>query len=117
MESGPKTRRMFLERAKKAIPLGVNSNFRYWGDKETLIVKKGDGGYIYDQDDNRYIDYRLGFGPVILGHGNKAVCDRVSEAIKIGNAFAMTHEYEIEAADKIKKMTGVYIVIFENSGT
>jgi hypothetical protein len=40
MESGPKTRQMFLERAKKAIPLGVNSNFRYWGDKETLIVKK-----------------------------------------------------------------------------
>ena len=117
MESGPKTRQMFLERAKKAIPLGVNSNFRYWGDKETLIVKKGDGGYIYDQDDNRYLDYRLGFGPVILGHGNKAVCDRVSEAIKIGNAFAMTHEYEIEAAEKIKKMTGVDLVRFANSGT
>ena len=40
MKSGPKTRKMFLERAKKAIPLGVNSNFRYWGDEETLIVKK-----------------------------------------------------------------------------
>jgi len=108
---------MFMERAKKAIPLGVNSNFRYWGDEETLIVKKGDGGYLYDQDDNRYIDYRLGFGPVILGHGNKAVCDRVTEAIKIGNAFAMTHEYEIEAAEKIKKMTGVDLVRFANSGT
>ena len=50
MKSGPKTRQMFMERAKKAIPLGVNSNFRYWGDEETLIVKKGDGGYIYDFD-------------------------------------------------------------------
>ena len=102
------------------IELNVLSNQcldRRIGDKETLVVKKGDGGYIYDQDDNRYIDYRLGFGPVILGHGNQAVCDRVSEAIKIGNAFAMTHEYEIEAAEKIKKMTGVDLVRFANSGT
>lgn len=41
MKSGPKTREMFLNRAKKSIPLGVNSNFRYWGDDcewgQTLI--------------------------------------------------------------------------------
>ncbi len=61
MKSGPKTREMFLNRAKKSIPLGVNSNFHYWGDDCTLIVKKAQGGYLYDQDDNRYIDYRLGF--------------------------------------------------------
>ena len=35
MKSGPKTREMVLNRAKKAIPLGVNSNFRYWGDEHT----------------------------------------------------------------------------------
>lgn len=117
MKSGPKTRKMFLERAKKSIALGVNSNFRYWGDEETLIVKRGDGGYIYDQDDNRYIDYRLGFGPVILGHGDKRVCDQVAEAIKMGNAFAMTHEWEIKAAERICKMTGVDLVRYANSGT
>ena len=35
MKSGPKTREMVLNRAKKAIPLGDNSNFRYWGDEHT----------------------------------------------------------------------------------
>lgn len=117
MASGPKTRKMFLERAKKAIPLGVNSNFRYWGDEDTLIVKKGVGGHLYDQDDNRYIDYRLGFGPVILGHAHPAVNAKVREAMEIGNAYAMTHPYEIEAAEKIKAMTGVDLVRFANSGT
>lgn len=117
MKSGPKTREMFLNRAKKSIPLGVNSNFRYWGDDYTLIVKKAQGGYLYDQDDNRYIDYRLGFGPVVLGHAYPSVNEKVKEAMEIGNAYAMTHEYEIEAAEGIKKLTGVDLVRFANSGT
>ncbi|MCF8069347.1 MAG: aspartate aminotransferase family protein [Desulfobacterales bacterium] len=116
MESGPKTREMFL-RAKKAIPLGVNSNFRYWGDDFTLVVKNAQGGYLYDQDDKKYVDYRLGFGPVILGHNDPDVHERVIEAMQIGNAYAMTHPYEIECAEKIKAMTGVDLVRFANSGT
>ena len=38
------------------IPHGVNSNFRYWGDEDTLIMTRGDGAYIWDADDKRYID-------------------------------------------------------------
>jgi len=116
MQSGPKSREMF-NRAKQSIPLGVNSNFRYWGDEYTLVVKKGVGGYLYDQDDKRYIDYRLGFGPVLLGHAHPAVQAKVQEAMQIGNAYAMTHPYEIEAAERIKELTGVDLVRFANSGT
>ena len=72
MKSGAKTRKMF-ERAKKAMPRGVTSNFRYWGEDKTLVLKRAKGAYLWDQDDNRYIDYRLGFGPVILGHANESV--------------------------------------------
>lgn len=117
MKSGPKGREMFLNRAKKCMPLGVSSNFRYWDDEHTLIVKKGQGGYLYDQDDNRYIDYRMGFGPVILGHAYPSVIEKVKEAMEIGNVYAMTHEYEIEAAERIKKLTGVDLVRYANSGT
>jgi glutamate-1-semialdehyde 2,1-aminomutase len=106
-----------FERAKRAIPLGVNSNFRYWGDDKTLILKRGQGAYVWDQDDKRYIDYRLGFGPTILGHAYPAVIKRVQEALEIGNAFAMTNAYEISAAEKIKTLTGVDLVRFANSGT
>ena len=71
-----KTRAMF-EQAKKVMPNGVNSNFRYWGDDHTMVVIKGEGGYIWDADENRYIDYRLGFGPIILGHGYGPVVERI----------------------------------------
>lgn len=116
MKSGKMSRQMF-ERARKVMPRGVTSNFRYWGDDKTLVLKRAEGAYIWDQDGNRYIDYRLGFGPVVLGHAHKAVIGRVREALEIGNTFAMTTEYEIEAAEKIKKLTGIDLVRFANSGT
>jgi glutamate-1-semialdehyde 2,1-aminomutase len=116
MESGQKSREMF-QRAQRAIPLGVNSNFRYWGDDKTLILKRGQGAYIWDQDDRKYIDYRMGFGPTLLGHAYPPVVERVKEALEMGNAFAMTNEYEISAAEKIKELTGVDLVRYANSGT
>jgi len=73
---GPKTTKLF-KKAKAVMPYGVNSNFRYWGDDDTLIATRGEGAYIWDADGNRSIDYRLGFGPIILGHGYPAVVKRV----------------------------------------
>ena len=116
MESGEKTREMF-KRAQQCMPLGVTSNYRYWGDDKSLVLKKGEGAYIWDQDDKRYIDYRLGFGPVILGHAYPAVNEKVAESLSMGNVFALTHEYEIAAAEKIRELTGVDLVRYANSGT
>ena len=56
------------EKGEQTIPLGVNSNFRYWGEGITPYVQKAKGAYLWDVDGNRYIDYRLAFGPIILGH-------------------------------------------------
>ena len=116
MKSGPKSRAMY-DRAAQSIPGGVSSNFRYWGPESTLVVKKAEGAYLWDQDDKRYVDYRLGFGPVVLGHARKEIIDHVSEAMNIGNCFAMTNEYEIRVAEKIKKITGVDYVRMTNTGT
>jgi len=116
MQSGVKTREQF-QRALNAMALGVTSNYRYWGDDKTLVLKRGEGAYIWDYDDNRYIDYRMGFGPTILGHGYPAVIEKVKEALSMGNVFAMTHQYEIEAAEKIKALTGVDLVRYANSGS
>ena len=76
-----KTNRL-QERAMKSIPLGVNSNGRFWGENKTPYFKAGKGAYIWDVDDNRFIDYRLGFGPVILGYAFDEVDEKVIEAIR-----------------------------------
>ena len=111
-----KTRALFNEGAQY-IPNGVNSNFRYWGDEDTLVVTKGKGAYIWDADGNRYIDYRLGFGPIILGHAYPRVVDRVAHALHQGNVFAWTTPAEIKVAERVVRMTGVDKVRLANSGT
>ena len=62
-----------FRKALKKLPLGVSSNFRYWGDDHTLYVKRGKGARVWDIDDNEYIDYRLAYGPVILGYADARV--------------------------------------------
>ena len=51
------------KRASKIMPLGVNSNFRFWGEGITPYVQKAKGAYLWDADGNKYIDYRMAFGP------------------------------------------------------
>ncbi|MEJ2303498.1 MAG: guanitoxin biosynthesis PLP-dependent transaminase GntE [Anaerolineales bacterium] len=113
---GTRTKEQY-ERALKTIPYGVNSNFRYWGPEDTLVITRGDGAYIWDCDDKRYIDYRLAFGPVILGHGYPAVVAQVQEAIKNGTLFAWTTLQEIEVTERIARMCKVDKVRLTNTGS
>jgi len=106
------------KRAMKVLPLGVNSNFRYWGEEKTPYFKKGKGSHMWDVDGNEYIDYRMAFGPIILGHAYDELDAKVSEAIHEGILFAMTGEMEIEVAEKIVAMCpGVDMVRLTCSGT
>ena len=109
--------RALFEKAKQYIPYGVNSNFRYWGDEDTLVIMRGEGAYIWDMDENQYIDYRMAFGPVILGHAYPQVVERVAKAIKDGTLFAWTTPLEVQVAERIVRMTGVDKVRLANSGT
>lgn len=109
--------RTLFQKARQFMPRGVNSNFRYWGDDFTLVVTKGEGAHIWDADGNRYIDYRLGFGPIILGHGHPEVVNRVSEAIRDGVVFAWTTPVEVSVAERVVRMTGMDKVRLANSGT
>jgi len=107
----------FFEHARQLMPFGVTSNFRYWGEGEDIGVARAQGAYIWDFDGNRYIDYRLGFGPVILGHGHPTVVQRVAEAIQSGTIFAFTHELEVQVAERIIGMCpGIDMVRYANSG-
>ena len=112
-----KTQAMF-QRAKQVMPWGVSSNFRYWGDDITPVIARGEGSHVWDHDGNRYIDYRLAFGPIILGHADPRVNERVTQALANGTLFAHTHTLEIEVAERLIAMCpGVEKVRYANSGT
>jgi glutamate-1-semialdehyde 2,1-aminomutase len=113
---GKKTSELF-QQAKAVMPYGVNSNFRYWGDDDTLIITRGEGTYVWDADGKRYIDYRLGFGPIILGHSHPVVVKRVQDAIQDGTIFAWTTPYEIDLCERITRMCKVDKVRLTNTGT
>jgi glutamate-1-semialdehyde 2,1-aminomutase len=106
---------------KKAItrlPLGVSSNFRYWGDDKTIFAKRGKGARIWDIDDNEYIDYRLGYGPAILGYADSRVDDAAREGIEVGGVFALATEMEYTVAERISRMVpAAELIRFSNSGT
>lgn len=110
--------RAFRRRAAQVIPLGVNSNFRYWGEDYTLFVERAKGAHLWDVDGNRYIDYRLGFGPVILGHAYDEVDARVRQATQNGVTYALTNPLEVSVAEKIAAMCpAIESVRLTNTGT
>jgi glutamate-1-semialdehyde 2,1-aminomutase len=107
-----------FRRAVARLPLGVSSNFRYWGDLRTLYVKRGRGARIWDLDENEYIDYRLGYGPVILGHCHPEVDAAAREGQQVGTVFALSTEREAVVAELLHDMVkAAELVRFSNSGT
>ncbi len=105
-------------RALTRLPLGVASNFRFWGEDRTIYVKQGRGGRIVDLDDNEYVDYRLGYGPAILGYADPRVDEAAREGMQVGGVFALSTEREYRVAERIAKMVpAAELVRFSNSGT
>jgi glutamate-1-semialdehyde 2,1-aminomutase len=92
-------------RALKTLPGGTNSNFRAWGE-DTVYIDRGKGGRIWDQDQNEYIDLRMGYGPVILGHGDDRVDDYVNQQMRKGVSFSLTSEDEVRAMELVCEITG-----------
>jgi len=93
------------ERARRVLPGGTDSNFRAWGE-DTIYVDRGKGGRVWDIDGNEYVDLRMGYGPVILGHGDARVDDHVNERMRQGVSFSLTSEDEVRAVELICEITG-----------
>ncbi len=107
-----------FKRALNSLPLGVASNFRYWGEEKTLYVKKGKGARFWDIDGNEYIDYRMGYGPAILGYADDRVDAAAREGMEVGGVFALATELEAVVAERIRKMVpAAELVRYSISGT
>ncbi len=114
-----KSEALFAE-AKRLIPGGVDSPvraFRGVGGTPRFIVK-GEGAAIWDADGNRYLDYVLSWGPLILGHAHPAVVEAIREAAGRGTSYGAPTALENDLARLvIETVPSVDMVRFVNSGT
>ncbi len=109
-----------FQAAQKHIPGGVNSPVRAFrgvgGDP--VFFKHGEGAWIIDEDDRRYVDYVGSWGPMIVGHSHPAVIAAVQGVIQHGLGFGAPTRIETEMADKVCELVpSVELVRMVNSGT
>jgi glutamate-1-semialdehyde 2,1-aminomutase len=113
------SKRLFAH-AKNFIPGGVNSPVRAFravgGDP--IFIKKANGAFIYDEDDNAYIELINSWGPMILGHNHPMIREAVITAMDHGTSFGAPTAREVEIAELIVSMVpSVEKVRMVNSGT
>jgi glutamate-1-semialdehyde 2,1-aminomutase len=106
--------------AQKVIPGGVDSPvraFRAVGGRP-LFVERGQGPHLFDADGNRYIDYVLSWGPLILGHAHPQVAEALKRAVERGTSYGAPTALETELAELVCEMVpSAHMVRFVNSGT
>lgn len=93
-----------MERARAVIAGGVNSNVRLLSVPKPLFFSHGQGSRITDVDGHTYLDYILGQGPLIHGHGHPELLKAAQEGMSRGMMFAAQHEGEVRLAEKVCAM-------------
>jgi hypothetical protein len=94
-----------FKQAQGLLPGGVDSPvraFRAVGG-QPLFIEQGSGAYLYDVDGNRYIDYVLSWGPLILGHAHPQVVQAIQAAAEKGTSFGAPSPLEIELARLVRE--------------
>jgi glutamate-1-semialdehyde 2,1-aminomutase len=108
------------EKAKTFFPGGVNSPVRAFKSVygTPLFIQKGDGCFVWDADGNQFIDFCASWGPLILGHNNAKVREKVTEVMQNGMSFGAPTALENELAELIiKNNKHVEKIRFTSSGT
>ena len=83
-----RSKKLFIE-AKKVIPGGVNSPVRAFKSVggDPIFIKKAKGAYLFDEDNNKYIDYISSWGPLILGHAHESVIEAINQQSYKGTSW------------------------------
>lgn len=100
---------------------GVNSpsrSFKAVGGGAPVVMKRGQGAYFWDVDDNQYIDYLCAYGPIIAGHAHPHITEAISRAAASGTLYGTPTELEVQLARMLKDaIPSLDKVRFVNSGT
>jgi glutamate-1-semialdehyde 2,1-aminomutase len=114
------TSKQLFDRAQLSIPGGVNSPVRAFKSVggTPLFIKNAKGAYLYDADDNRYIDFIASWGPMILGHAYEPLVKAIQEQVLNSTSYGAPTELEIKMAELIKSMApNIDLIRMVSSGT
>ncbi len=106
------------ERSQRSLAGGVSTALRRSAKPYPMFYSHGEGAWITDLDGNRFIDYTLAWGPLILGHAPPAVNDSLASQLPKGHTFGAQHELEYKVAELLcDAIPCADKVAFANSGT
>jgi len=116
--AGKEQQRLMAE-AHRHMPQGVAENYRYWGDDRTVFVANAQGCCLTDCDGKSYVDFRLGYGPIILGYRDQRVDQAVVEQItQRGTLSGFSTPLDLEVVKQVKALCpNIEKMRFANSGT
>ncbi|MEC8379209.1 MAG: aminotransferase class III-fold pyridoxal phosphate-dependent enzyme [Myxococcota bacterium] len=108
-----------MAEAHTHMPQGVAENYRYWGEDKTVFVDNVKGCRLTDCDGKEYVDFRLGYGPIILGYRDQRVDSAVIKAItELGTISGFSTLLDVEVVKRIKALCpNIEKMRFANSGT
>lgn len=94
-----------LNKAKNIIPAQAQTFSKNWTQyplgQSPIFASKADGGYIWDVDGNKFIDWPMALGPILLGHNNEMVNKAIIKRLEEGIAFSLPHSKEISVAEQL----------------
>ena len=108
--------RAFIERGRRTMPLGVESNFRSF-NPYPLFIDRAEGARVWDADGREYLDFALCFGALMTGHAHPAIVRAASAQAARGLLFGMPHAPMLELAELLAHRHGIDSLRFANSGT
>lgn len=109
-----------FEQAKKVIPGGVNSPVRAFKSVggTPIFINHALGAYLFDEDENKYIDYISSWGPMIIGHAHPEIINAINNQSLKGTSYGIPTELENKMAELVVSLApNVDKVRFVNSGT
>jgi len=108
-----------LKESKQFMPQGVAENYRYWGEDQTVFVERAKGCYFTDADGRTFVDFRLGYGPIILGYRDVRVDRAVIEQItQRGTLTGFSTALDAQVVQQIRTLCpNIEKMRFANSGT
>lgn len=106
------------ERARRSLGGGVSTGLRASMPPHPIYFDHGTGSRLWDVDGNEYVDFVLGWGPVLLGHSNPVVGSAVETQLRRGQTYGSGHDAEYEVAERVCEIVpGIERVLWSNTGT
>lgn len=113
-----KSNKSLFQESKEVLVGGVNSPVRAMKPDYPFFVEKAEACYLTDVEGKTYIDYCLGYGPIILGHARAEIVQAVSDQAKNGMLFGTPTELELEfAKEVVSAIPNVEMIRSLNTGT